>query len=86
MTKESLTVTAMSISFRSCNCSGARTLALSHTSRDAGPTWVWHEEFVAKALERWPVDVIEEALGEDAAVQQDRQADAKAASASFSLS
>jgi hypothetical protein len=30
-------------------------------------TWVWHEEVVAKALELWPLDVIEEALGEDAA-------------------
>ena len=30
-------------------------------------TWVRREERVAKALEFWPIDVIEEALGEDAA-------------------
>lgn len=30
-------------------------------------TWVWREELVAKALELWPLDVIEKALGEDAA-------------------
>jgi len=29
-------------------------------------TWVWREELVAKALELWPIDVIEEALGEEA--------------------
>lgn len=29
-------------------------------------TWVWREELVAKALELWPLDMIEEALGEDA--------------------
>jgi len=29
-------------------------------------TWVWREELVGKALELWPIDVIEEALGEDA--------------------
>jgi hypothetical protein len=29
-------------------------------------TWVWREELIAKALEVWPLDVIEEALGEDA--------------------
>lgn len=31
-------------------------------------TWVWREELVAKALEIWPLDVIEEALGDDAAL------------------
>jgi len=30
-------------------------------------TWVWRDELVAKALELWPLDVIEEALGADAA-------------------
>jgi hypothetical protein len=30
-------------------------------------TWVWREELMAKALELWPLDVIEEALGDDAA-------------------
>jgi hypothetical protein len=30
-------------------------------------TWVWREELMAKALELWPFDVIEEALGDDAA-------------------
>jgi hypothetical protein len=29
--------------------------------------WVWREELVGKALELWPIDVIEDALGEDAA-------------------
>ena len=29
--------------------------------------WVWREELVAKALEIWPLDVIEDALGDDAA-------------------
>ena len=29
--------------------------------------WVWRDELVAKALELWPLDVIEDALGEDAA-------------------
>lgn len=30
-------------------------------------TWVWRDELVAKALELWPLDVIEDALGDDAA-------------------
>lgn len=29
-------------------------------------TWVWRDELVAKALEIWPLDVIEDALGDDA--------------------
>jgi len=29
--------------------------------------WVWREELVAKAIELWPLDVIETALGDDAA-------------------
>jgi hypothetical protein len=29
--------------------------------------WVWREDLAAKALELWPLDVIEEALGIDAA-------------------
>jgi hypothetical protein len=29
-------------------------------------TWVWREELVAKALDLWPLDVIEDALGDDA--------------------
>ena len=29
--------------------------------------WVWREELVAKAIEPWPLDVIEAALGDDAA-------------------
>lgn len=28
--------------------------------------WFWREELMAKALETWPLDVIEEALGDDA--------------------
>ena len=28
--------------------------------------WFWPEELMAKALETWPLDVIEEALGDDA--------------------
>ena len=28
--------------------------------------WVWREELMAKALERWPNEVVEEALGSDA--------------------
>jgi hypothetical protein len=28
--------------------------------------WVWREELMAKALETWPLEVIEEALGGDA--------------------
>jgi len=27
-------------------------------------TWVWREELMAKAIELWPLDAIEEALGE----------------------
>lgn len=30
-------------------------------------TWVWREELVAKALDLWPLDVIEDALGDEAA-------------------
>lgn len=37
------------------------------TNRTPLATWVWREELVGKALELWPIDVIEEALGEDAA-------------------
>jgi hypothetical protein len=29
--------------------------------------WVWREELMAKAIEQWPLDAIEEALGEHAA-------------------
>lgn len=29
--------------------------------------WFWREELMAKALETWPLDAIEEALGDDAA-------------------
>jgi hypothetical protein len=29
--------------------------------------WVWRDELVAKAIELWPLDVIETALGDDAA-------------------
>ncbi len=28
--------------------------------------WLWREELMAKALETWPLDVIEEALGAEA--------------------
>ena len=28
--------------------------------------WVWREELIAKALDTWPMEVIEEALGADA--------------------
>jgi hypothetical protein len=35
------------------------------TSTSAG-TWLWREELMAKALEVWPAEVIEEALGADA--------------------
>jgi len=30
-------------------------------------TWVWREELIAKAIEQWPLDAIEQALGEHAA-------------------
>lgn len=30
-------------------------------------TWVWREELIAIAVEQWPLDAIEAALGEDAA-------------------
>src|SRR5436305_8536380 len=29
-------------------------------------TWVWRQELMAKAVEQWPLDAIEEALGKDA--------------------
>jgi len=29
--------------------------------------WVWRQELISKAVELWPLDVIEEALGDDAA-------------------
>jgi hypothetical protein len=29
-------------------------------------TWVWRKELMAKAVEQWPLDAIEEALGADA--------------------
>jgi hypothetical protein len=29
--------------------------------------WVWREELVAKAVELWPIEIIEQALGDDAA-------------------
>src|SRR5688572_28192128 len=30
-------------------------------------SWIWREELLAKALEHWPPEVLEEALGSDAA-------------------